>query len=238
MAEAWTARIGTGGPLRIGLFPSFMYVRETGTGLLRGIAVELAQPLAADLGMTARLIEYPAPPQVVAALRDGACDVAFLGVDPVRGKDVDFSPPLMRSEFTFLVPPGSAVGAITDADRPGVRIAVVHGHAMETALAGQVERATRVFAATPDAAFELMQGGGADVLAGIRPGLMAYARRYPGSALLPDRYGANTLALAVAKGDAEGLARISAFVAAAKVSGLAQRAIAAAGLEGIDVVDA
>jgi polar amino acid transport system substrate-binding protein len=237
MADAWTEKIGTGGELRIGLFPSFMYVREPGSGTLRGIAVELARPLAADLGMMARLIEYPAPPQVVAALRDGACDVAFLGVDPVRGRDVDFSPPLMRADFTFLVPPGSAVGAIADVDSPGVRIAVVLGHAMETALAGQVEQATRVYAATPDAAFELLQGGGADVLAGIRPGLMAYARRFPRSAVLSDKYGANTLALAVAKGDAEGLARISAFVAAAKASGLAQHAIAAAGLEGIDVVD-
>jgi polar amino acid transport system substrate-binding protein len=214
-----------------------MYVREPGSGTLRGIAVELAQPLAVQLGMTARLIEYPAPPQVVAALRDGACDVAFLGVDPIRGKDVDFSPPLMRAEFTFLVPPGSAVGAIADADQPGTRIAVVRGHAMETALAGQVELATRVYAATPDAAFELLQGGGADVLAGIRPGLMACARRFQGSAVLPDWYGANTLALAVAKGDAGGLARISAFVTAAKSTSLGRRAIVAAGLEGIDVVE-
>jgi polar amino acid transport system substrate-binding protein len=214
-----------------------MYVRDAATGTLRGIAVELARPLSAELGVAARLIEFPAPPRVVEALRAGLCDLAFLGVDPDRAKDVDFSPPLMRADFTFLVPPGSPVAAIADADRPGTRIAVVRGHAMETALVGQIDRATSVYADTPDAAFDLLQAGGADVLAGIRPGLMAYARRYHGSVVLPDRYGANTLALAVAKGDADGLARISAFVVAARSSGLATRAIAVAGLEGIDVVE-
>lgn len=234
--QSWTGQIGSGAELRFGLFPSFMYVKARVTGELAGIAVELAHALASDLGMSARLIEFPAPPQVVAALRDGECEVAFLGIDPVRGADVDYSPPLMRADFTYLVPAGCDVATIAGADRPGTRIAVVRGHAMETALVGKISSAHLVHAATPDAAFALLTDGAADVLAGIRPGLLAYAERLVGARVLAECYGSNTLALAVRKGDASGLARIRAFVVQAKASGLAVRSIVNAGLRGVDVV--
>jgi hypothetical protein len=38
------------------------------------------------------------------------------------------------------------------------------------------------------------------VLAGIRPGLLMYSARLPGSQVLEDRYGANVIGMAVRKG--------------------------------------
>lgn len=226
------AEFGQDGALRVGLFPSFFY-RRTETGL-QGVAIEIASALSAQSGLRLAAVEYSAPPDVVRALTAGECDVAFLGIDPARGADVDFTPAFLRADFSFLVPAGVSAGSIAEID--GLRIAIVRHHAMDTALSGQLPGSARVYAATPDEAFALLRAGQADVLAGIRPGLMTYAGRLSGARVLPDRYGANVLALAVAKGKASGLDVVTRFVRDAVDSGLVRDALARAGLAGIDVI--
>jgi polar amino acid transport system substrate-binding protein len=129
------------------------------------------------------------------------------------------------------VPQTSAVHAIADADRVGVRIALVRHHAMDSAL--QLKRATRVYAATPDAAFELLRTGAADVLAGIRPGLLSYAAQWPLTRVLDEHYGRNIIALAVPKGVADWRALVGEFAEHARADGIVRRAIMAAGLAGV-----
>lgn len=229
------ADIVRSGKLRVALFPSFMYAKKPGTGELTGVAVEITRALCERLGVEAVLIEFLSPPNVIEGFKAGACDVAFLGIDPIRANDVDFSSPLMRADFTYLVPAESSISRIEEADRPDVRIALVRGHAMDTALRGKLRQAKAVYTDTPDAAFALLQRAEVNVVAGIRPGLLAYASRLPGSRVLDDRYGSNTIAMAVPKGQAERLAYVADFITEAKASGLAQRALAVAGLRGIEI---
>jgi polar amino acid transport system substrate-binding protein len=168
-------------------------------------------------------------------LNGGACDVGFLGIDPSRIAEVDFSPPLMEVDWTYLVPAGSSIHSVADADRPGVRIAVVRHHAMDLALSRILKHAEPVRAETPDDTFEVLRAGHADVQAGVRPALLNYSAQLPGSRVLEDRYGSNSVAMVVPRGQAERLAYISDFVEEAKASGLVQRAIERAGLRGIRV---
>jgi polar amino acid transport system substrate-binding protein len=221
------------GRLRFGLFPSFFYSKRP-NGELHGVGVEIARLLAARIGVALELREYPSPPGVVQALAAGEIDVATLGLDPARATQVDFTPPYMKADFSFVLPQGSSVQKIADVDRTDTRIAIVRGHAMDTALT--LHNAERVYTDVPDAAFELLRTGKADVLAGIRPGLINYATKLPGSRVLAERYGANILALAVAKGQSARLAFISEFVVEARASELVQKTIDNAGLRGIDVV--
>ena len=172
--EARVAVIIRRGMLRLALFPSFFYRRDE-QGEPRGVGILLARALAERLGVTLASTEYASPPKVVEALGHDAADVALLGIDPARAAEVDFSPPLLSAEFTFLVPAGSTVRSLAEVDRPGLRIALVRHHAMDTAL--KTGHAERIYAETPDAAFDLFRSGGADVLAGIRPGLIMYASR-------------------------------------------------------------
>jgi polar amino acid transport system substrate-binding protein len=232
------ADIVRAGKVRIALFPSFFYTKTPETGELQGVGIELARAFAARLGVEAELREFPSPPKAVHGLKAGECDVAFLGIDPDRAADVDFSPAYMQADFTFLVPAGSAVCGIADADRSGVRVAVVRDHAMEFALRGTLKQAETVYAATPDAAFDLLRARQADVLEGIRPGLLRYSAELAGSRVLEERYGANVFALAILKGQAGRLAYISEFIEEARRSGLVQRAIASAGLGGVQIVSA
>jgi polar amino acid transport system substrate-binding protein len=79
----------------------------------------------------------------------------------------------------------------------------------------------------------LLRAGHADVQAGVRPALLEYSTQLSGSRVLEDRYGANSVAMAVPKGRAKRLAYISDFLEEAKASGLVQRAIERAGLRGV-----
>ena len=82
----------------------------------------------------------------------------------------------------------------------------------------------------------MIQTGRADILAGIRPGLLRYAELLPGSHVLAGRYGENVLAFAVAKGRNDWLPAVDQFVLHARSSGLLQRIIHATGLAGVEPV--
>jgi polar amino acid transport system substrate-binding protein len=224
-----------GGRVRVALFPSFLYTKNPATGELRGVGIDVARALAARPRIEVLLVEYPSPPKVVECLKAGACDVAFLGIDPSRTAEVGFSPPFMEVDFTYLVPAGSSIRSVADADRPRVRIAVVRNHAMDLALRRILTQAELVHVDTPDDTFDLLRTGRADVQTGVRPALLEYSTRLPGSRVLEDRYGANRVAMVVPKDQAGRLAYISDFIEEAKASGLVRQAIERAGLRGIQV---
>ena len=134
-----------------------------------------------------------------------------------------------------MLPAGSPIRCVADADRTDVRIAVVRNHASTLALSRILKRAEQVTADTADAAFDLLRGGRADVWASVRPVLLDYAGRLSGTCVIEDSYGANRPALVVAKGQNARLAYLSEFIEEAKASGLVQRAIERAGQAGYRV---
>ena len=87
----------------------------------------------------------------------------------------------------------------------------------------------------PDEAFELVRSGKADAYASPRPPILEYATQLPGSRVLDGHFGANIQAFALDKGQAARLAYVSAFVEAAKASGVIQEAIDSVGERGIEV---
>ena len=223
------------GRVRVGLSIPF-YTKDPVTGELRGVAMDLARALATRIGVELQPVEYPDSPKLLEGLKAGAWDVAaIMGIDPARAVEVDFSPPIMQTDFTYLVPAGSSIRSVADADRPGVRIAVVRNHTSTLALSRILKHAELVYAETPDPTFDLLRTGHADAWASARPVLLDYSTQLPGSLVLEDRYGANLVAMAVPKGQAGWLAYISEFIEDAKASGLVQRVIERAGLRGVQV---
>jgi polar amino acid transport system substrate-binding protein len=222
------------GRVRVALFPP-MYTKDPATGEVGGMAMDLARALAAYLGIAAVPVEYPTPGEVVEGLTAGACDIAFLVVDPSRAAVVDFSPPYVERDFTYLVPAASAIRGVADADQPGVRIAVVRTHASEFALSRIVQHAELVRVDVLDAAFDLLRSGKVECMASARQDLRQYAFHLPGARVLQGRYGSSVAAMAVPKGHPGWLAYVSEFVEAAKASGLVQRALDRAGQGSVHV---
>jgi polar amino acid transport system substrate-binding protein len=229
------ADLAAAGQVRFGTFPP-QYTEDTTTGELKGPWVEVMRALGAHMRLPVVFTEVPNPSKLVEYLNAGLCDVASLGFDPTRADQVGgFTPPFMQVEYTYLVPAGSMFHSVADADRPGIRIAVVRNHASTLALDRIMKQAEQVRVETPDAAFDLLRSGQVDAFASVRPALIDYSAELSGSHVLEDSFGANFPALVVPKGKAERLAYISEFVEEAKASGIVQRAIDRAGQLGYRV---
>jgi polar amino acid transport system substrate-binding protein len=227
------------GKLRVALFLP-QYTNDPVTGEIRGqyagtVMVQMAQAIAAHLGVEVQLVGYPNPATVVECIKAGTCDVALLGINPSRAAEVGFTPPLVLYPFTFLVPAGSSIRSVVDADRSGTRVAVLSHHESTLALNRVRKHAELIEAGSPDAAFDLLRSGHVDAFAAALPMLLAYSAKLPGSRVLEERYGGNLLAIAVSTVRAGWLAYFSEFVEEAKASGLVQRAIDLAGERGIRV---
>jgi len=222
-ADPRMADLVAAGQIRFAVFPP-QYGRDAG-GTLTGPWVEVMRALAAHIGVPATFMEVANPDRLVESLAAGSCDFGSLGFDPARAAAVGgFSPPFMQVDFTYLVPAGSAIRSIADADQAGVRIAAVRQHASTLALVRLLKHAS-VVNASLDEAFELLRTGRVEVWASIRPALADCCSRLPGARVLAESYGANHPALVVPKGHAARLAAISAFIAEAKASGLLRRII-------------
>lgn len=239
-ADPRIADLRRAGRIRLALFLP-QYAKDPASGALRGVGmgflgIELVGALAQELGLAMVVKEHPTPPAAVACIMAGDCDLIFLGVEHVQEFDLDFSPPIAQFDYSLLVPFGSSIHGMADADRPGVRIAVMRNHASTITLRRIAKHAELVGADLPDAAFDLLRAGGVDAFAAPRAQLLEYSAKLPGSRVLAESYGVNRVAMAIAR-NAERLASISEFVERAKTSGLIAGIIERGDLRGFAVAE-
>ena len=224
------------GKIRAGLAQApIMATNDPATGELRGVAVDLSRELAARIGVELVQVLYPRPGAIMAGLKSNAWDVAFLGIDPARAAEADFSPAYMEVDLKYLVSPNSSIRTLTDADKAGTRIAVPRGDLVDILLSEKLKRAELIRADTVVGAFELLKAGKADVCASPLPNLLQYSAQLPGSRILEESFGVNRVGMVVPKGQTAHLAYFSDFIEAAKSSGFVQRAIERAGFRGVRV---
>jgi polar amino acid transport system substrate-binding protein len=218
--------------MAINLGNTAVAAKDPDTGELRGIDVEMGRALAARLGVPFEPVEYATVPQVVEGFLAGQFDVFSQTVSELTDA-VDASAPFAEIDNTYVVPAGSPIQRVADADRPGVRIAVGRGAGPDVFLSEALQRATLVRADTGDAAFDLLRAGQVDAVASNRPNALAFAVRLPGARVLADRFTTQQRVLAVPKGRPALYARLRAFVEEAKASGLVRQVIARAGARGV-----
>ena len=85
------------GKIRTGLAEApIISTKDPSTGELRGVAVDLSRELAARIGVELVQVPYPRPGAVMAGLKSNEWDIAFLGIDPARSAEEDFSPPIWK----------------------------------------------------------------------------------------------------------------------------------------------
>ena len=212
-----------------------MAIKDPATGELRGVAVDLARELAARIGVELQQVVYPRPGAIMDGLRSNDWDVAFLGIDPARAAEADFSPAYMEVDLTFLVRSVSSIDSIVNGDQPGVRIAVPRGDLVDILLSRMIKRAALVRADTVSGVFDLFKAGQAEICALPRPNLLLYTAQVQGLRVLDDRFGVNRVSVVIPKGWPGHLAYCSEFIEEAKASGLVQRTIEKAKLRGVQV---
>ena len=221
------------GKLRVGLFlPQY---GKGPDGLKTTVFVETARAFAARIGIPLVIVEHATPPEAIACLKAGSCDLLFLQFDARASGVGDFSNPIFQLDYTLMVPAGSSIAKVADADRPGVRIAVVRNHASTIELVRQMKQPEFVYAETPEQTFALMRDGKADVIASTRLILLDLSAKLAGSRVLADSFGANINRMVVPKGKADWLAYVNEFVEEAKASGTVQQFIDRGGSQGVTV---
>lgn len=213
-----------------------LVTRDTGSGQLRGITIDLAQAMARRAGLALQPIAYESVPALFQGLARGEIDVLFLANDPTRAGQVDFASTYMEVTVTYLVPANSSIRSISDADRPGIRIAVPAKNAADLYLTRTLKSA-QLFRGPTTVPYltEMMRTGNADAAAGNVLELLQVANNVPGLRIVDGRFTAIPHAIAVPKGRPQALAFVREFSEQAKVSGLVQEAIKRSGVPGVIV---
>src|SRR5829696_4719434 len=144
------------GKLRVGLnMSNFLLTRtDDASGKPAGVAADLGHELGRRLGVGVELVPFPNPGALADAAKTGVWDVAFLGAEPQRANEIDFTAAYVEIEATYLVPPGSKIGKVEDVDRAGIRIAVPERSAYELYLTRSIRNAELIRIKGADAAFK------------------------------------------------------------------------------------
>lgn len=190
------------------------------SGVLDGIAVDLARVLARRLGVPLTLVTFHGASTVMEAAEGGVWDVAFLAIDPARAAQVVFTEPYLLIAGGYAVAGDSPLRTAAEVDRPGARIVVGAGSAYDLYLTRTLRHASLVRApAAGSAVTDLFLAGGLDAVAGLRPMLAAFVEQRPTLRLLDGSFMTIQQAICTPPGRAAGHRYLQAFVEEMKRSG-------------------
>ena len=210
-------------------------VRDSASGEMKGVGLDLGKELARRLGVPFEPVLYPSVGALLDSGKSGAWDVAFVGFSPARAQEWDFTALHLEVEFGYLVPAGSAIATMADVDRPGTRIALQEKSGPDVFFSRTLKDAVPVRAPSNLGALEALKSGKAEVMGSIKPVLFEMSNQLPGSRVLDGRPGIDPHAMAMPKGRDPGLAYARRFIEDAKSGGVLKAAIERAGLRGVAV---
>ena len=225
------------GTLRVGLnMSNFLLTRtDAATGKPLGVAHDLGQELARRLGLPIQFVPHPNPGALADAANKNTWDVGFLGAEPQRANEIDFTAAYVEIESTYLVPAGSALKHANEVDRKGIRIIVPAKAAYELYLSRTINHAELIKEAGADASFKRFVDEKFDALAGLKPRLISDQAKLPGSVIVEGSFTAVQQAAGVPKGRANAAKYLAAFIEDVKASGLVAKAIAENRVVGLSI---
>lgn len=230
-AQAAVKELAPSGRLRaaINLGNSVLAQKDAKTGELTGISVILARELANRLGVPIDLRPYQAAGDTFDAMERGEWDVAFLGIELERAARIDFSPPYVAIDGTYLVRTDSPYKTVADLDRPGVKISVGRGAAYDLYLSRNLKKAELRRAPTSVAAIDLFMSDNLDAAAGVRQALAERSKGRPEFRVMEDRFSRIDQAIGVPKGHPVGAAYVRNFIEEMKATGKVRAGLDATG---------
>lgn len=203
------------GKLRVGLnMSNFLLTAKDAAGAPIGLAPDLGRELGKRLGVDMVLVPYPNPGALAEDAGNDKWDVGFLGAEPQRANQIDFTPAYVEIESTYLVPPGSNLATVAAVDAKGIRIAVPEKSAYELWLSRNIKNA------------ELVR---------VNPRLITDHANYPGSRILDGNFTAVQQAAGTPKGRPAAAQYLRDYIEDVKASGLVARLIEKNNVRGLTV---
>jgi polar amino acid transport system substrate-binding protein len=229
---AFLTQLAPDGVLRVGVnYGNPNNASRDGSGVLHGVAIDLACVLAADLDADVAFTAYSGIPKFLQGFDQREWTLGFTATAP----NLAAAHPHIGVENTYLVPAGSPFQLVGDVDRAGVRVSVAQGNSPDLYLTSHLRSALLVrFPTVPDALAAVRQGT-VDAFAGARDTALGFLPQMPSGRVLPDDFATFYLGINVSPSHPAALAYLNGFVERAKRSGLIQEAINRAGLVGVTI---
>ncbi len=214
-----TRALAPTGTLRAAINYGNPVLAQAGPDGPKGVSADLARALADALGVPLAFVVYDGAGRVTDAVARHEWDVAFLAIDPVRGREIDYTAPYVIIEGTYVVPAGSTLRTIDEVDRDGIRIGVSGGSAYDLFLTRALKHASLVRSGSATTARDTLKAGQVDVLAGVRRQVEGFAAQDPALRPIAERFMAIEQAVAIPKGRDVALPFVRDLVEDAKASG-------------------
>jgi polar amino acid transport system substrate-binding protein len=233
---AAAAQLGATGRLRVAInLGNPILANRDAAGDAQGVSVDLAREAARRLGLQVELVQFDSAGNVVDAVKAGRVDLAFVAIDPVRGRDIAYTPPYVIIEGAYMVRDDSPLRDNAEVDRPGRRVVVGRGSAYDLFLTRELKAATLVRVPTSPEVTAQFLAQKLDVAAGVRQQLEADRARVGGVRLLPGRFMAIEQAMGVPKDRVAAQRWLGGYVEEMKASGFVADALRRHGIAGADV---
>jgi polar amino acid transport system substrate-binding protein len=151
--------------------------KNTSTGEVFGVSVDLSRELAKRLGVELELKVFDAAAKSVAAVTSGDADIGFFAIDPLRGEGISFTAAYIHIEGYYLVRQGSALQVNAEVDKPGIRVTAAKGSAYDLFLSRSLKNATLQHSVTSQAVVDTFLQNATDVAAGVKQQLESDIKR-------------------------------------------------------------
>jgi polar amino acid transport system substrate-binding protein len=210
--------------------------RDPKSSLPFGVSIDLACEFANFLGVEVDLVVFDSAGKSVDGVVNGAADIGFFAIDPLRGVDIVFTAPYVLIEGAYLVRADSPINDNSQVDDSKNRIVVGKGSAYDLYLTRELRNAHIVRAPTSPAVVDLFMREGLEVAAGVRQQLESDIKRFPDLRVLPGRFMQIQQAMGVPKSyGKEASDVLEAFIASMKSSGFVGQSLKKHGIEGAAV---
>jgi polar amino acid transport system substrate-binding protein len=149
-----------------------------------GISVDLAKALAEILELPVQFVNFERAVDVSSSSGDDLWDVCFLAVDPKRAESIDFTPPYVRIEGSYLA---SATAQVMDANElvtSDAKVGTIEGTAYTLTLQRKLGADNLILYHDIHAALYALDAGEVEAIAGICQAMEGESAKRPGSRVL------------------------------------------------------
>ena len=212
------------GVLRVCIWPMYYSIsfRNTDTGQLEGIDIDLSKELAKDMGVKLEYVETSFG-SFIADLQANKCDLGMFGVGATmkRAQAVAFSDPYLISGVYAVVHKGGPINSWADIDKPGINVGVSLGSYVEPFLRSYLKNAQTVAVAPPATTQAELMAQRVDVMMTDYPSSIKMNAQFDWSATVapPEKLSVTPYAYVMNQGDQIWLNYINLFVRTIKLDG-------------------
>lgn len=230
------------GTLRVGinLGNPVLAGTDASTQKPKGVTIDIANEIGKRTGLLVQLIPFQSAGATVDAIKSGNIDLVFVAIDPVRGKDISYTPPYIQIEGAYMAKASSLIKSNEEVDVLGNEIVVGKGSAYDLYLTREIKQATILRAATSQAVVDDFMGGQGNIAAGVKQQLESDAARYSGLRMLPGQFMVINQAIGIPKARPEyqkTSAYLSAIITELKASGFVADAMKRHDIQGAKVAE-